>query len=845
MKTLPSLFPHFILVIGLFFVACQKTPEQPIVTQVAFPTPTYTNTPTSTDPPPTTPVATATLPPQPFHTPLPTATPTLLPTPIPAPPPTLLQTQIPLGLNWGLSGLGTRLLLTEQYPVMVYRSFYPRSGVYLANADTGEIILEIPANKRSIEYDAAGDTLYIILSDDDNPVVSVQAFALVNGGFLWDVSLEQPDLSEVVAFDDGLLLIEHHYGSGPNHTLTFLEASDGQVRWQIRPNRGCFIHHDDVQRLDDDLYVVCDEAIFRLDVTTGEELAFLATAPGFVHTFRVTTQAIYLKRAVWENEHFNGTTVEVEHYYVEARELDNYQVLWSVEVPADAHDFAIFAGDLVYRANNQVIRLNPVTGQTVWQTTILGEVPSNLLLQGQWLLVGSHVGYVHLLNVQTGEVAWEQDVWATIEPRFIYVAPIALLDDALILGVDYGFVSLGLTQESIWQEPTPAPTTVPAPIPTATPLPFFTPLAPGTWPTVPETTALWPSVILSFLNSDPDNIGQVEPLLTEWLESQGIRSSLPRLTVQRVDVNGDDLDELLLLIHGTYVDFWEGWALVIEQKVNGQYQLAWSRPAVMPNIVTVTDVNGDGWADFVFVDVSYGVSQAYGTVIPVAWDGQVYQNLAYEPIATTNIIPEQVRVEDTTGDGRLEIIIHGGTYGSAGAGPNRASTFTYTLSEQGYVLLSQEPDLPQLYYFFLVDANYRLVAGDYEGAIALYASSYSSWDAIFSDYDDDHQHAFAEFQLMLAYLLLGDEEMAARWANTGAYPDQLYSEVKLIFWDVYQESHDWTAAAEAARKRVRLAGVSRAQLTSWVGYANTALTLDDICPCADCLQGSLGSLYGP
>jgi hypothetical protein len=98
---------------------------------------------------------------------------------------------------------------------------------------------------------------------------------------------------------------------------------------------------------------------------------------------------------------------------------------------------------------------------------------------------------------------------------------------------------------------------------------------------------------------------------------------------------------------------------------------------------------------------------------------------------------------------------------------------------------------------------------------------------------------------MLAYLLLEDGESAAYWANSGNYSDQLYSEVKQIFWDIYQESNDWTAAAEAARRRVRLAGFERSQLVPWVGYANTPLDLEDILPCADCLQGSIGSNFGP
>jgi hypothetical protein len=290
------------------------------------------------------------------------------------------------------------------------------------------------------------------------------------------------------------------------------------------------------------------------------------------------------------------------------------------------------------------------------------------------------------------------------------------------------------------------------------------------------------------------------------------------------------------------IDFAAGWAMVIQQNQAGQFSLAWEQPATMPTLLTLLDLNNNSTVDFVFGDTSFGVSQSFVRLVPVGWDGQAFVDLSHDPIASTNVHLDEVKIEDVTGDGRLEIIMRGGTFGSLAAGPNRISTFTYTWSDVGYILLSQEPDLPQDYYFFLVDANRHFVAGDLETAVAIYENSFDSADAFL---DTPHQRAFAEFQLMLAYLLLGDEDSAALWANSGNYPDQLYSQVKQTFWELYQGNRDWTTAAEAARKQVRLAGYDKAQLVPWVGYANTPLSLEDILPCAECLQGSIGSQYGP
>jgi hypothetical protein len=375
-------------------------------------------------------------------------------------------------------------------------------------------------------------------------------------------------------------------------------------------------------------------------------------------------------------------------------------------------------------------------------------------------------------------------------------------------------------------------------------MPVYT-LPPGEGlPPAPDTAELWPAALLAFLNANPANVTRLAALLAEWFPNSPAPWIDSSFDIYSMELNGDGREELLVFIKSDYAGPPEGWVIVFQQEAAGQFTLAWSRPAALPELLVTSDLNGDGLLDFVYGDTFSGAHTATVWIVPVGWNGQVFIDFSLEPIASTNVYLDEVRIEDTTGDGRPEIIIHGGTYGSAGAGPNRASTFTYTWSEDGYVLLSQEPDLPQEYYFFLLKANERLVAGDWEAAVAIYVDSLFSENAIY-DGNVEHQRAFAEFQLMLAYLLLGDETTAATWATSGHYPNEFYSEVKQIFWESYQANHDWTTAAEAARRRVRLAGIDRIQLIPWVGYANSSLTLEQICPCVDCLQGSIGSQFGP
>jgi hypothetical protein len=136
-----------------------------------------------------------------------------------------------------------------------------------------------------------------------------------------------------------------------------------------------------------------------------------------------------------------------------------------------------------------------------------------------------------------------------------------------------------------------------------------------------------------------------------------------------------------------------------------------------------------------------------------------------------------------------------------------------------------------------LDANEKMLSGDYVGVISLLQDSLTSSAHIDRT---ETETACAEYQLMLANVLLGNDQAAARWAESGHYATQLYSQVKVEFWQEYQRNRGWTTAAEAARLRARLAGPERMQPwpVDWAGYPGY-ITLEQICPCPKCLQGPL------
>lgn len=716
------------------------------------------------------------------------------------------------------------------------------------NASRDEEAYHIVFDKDALDYRIFEDTIYIVARNLDGDHSSiVQARTATAGTLLWQTELFLGDVRIFDVSKTGLLIADHNWQA--NYTAFHLiNKANGQTMWYSRPQVDCITARNTLVFA---TYIQfdCDDFAIRLDASTGKFISQIdheEVPDDTIYFNPVVSNDKFLRiRSSWEPITADNPATQ-ENRYLEAINLTTDQVIWTQLVPADVWNFVIDDEVLIYGTHNQIIRLSIDTGHEIWRTTLETEERTGLLLLDDWLLVGSANGYLHLIDVRTGQLTWQQGIWASISPRPYYIDPRAWTSYSVIVFSDLGFLELAPEGLQEWKlvSTESTPTFIPPePTSTATPHPILTPPAANEQPPAPASLDQWPAFLMAFLNAHPGDNTAIDNLLSDWLAN---RESIGRAAtaVTRVqDFNRDGLPDMLIVID---IDnyFLPGWVLLAIQEANGSYYLAWVRPATTPQFVTVADLNNDGITDFIYNDTVYGASQSFVTILPVGWNGSGFVDLSSEPIASTNVLPQQIRIEDINGDGKLEIIIRGGTYGSAAAGPNRTSTYTYGWTDTGYVLLSQVPDLPQGYYFFLMDANTQFTAGNYAEAIQIYEDSLFSGDAIY-DFQADHQRAFAEFQLMLAYLLLGDETNAAAWATTGNYTDKLYGQVKQVFWDTYQATRDWTTAAEAARTRVRQAGYARAQLVSWVGYANVPLTLEEICPCTDCLQGTLGSPYYP
>lgn len=717
--------------------------------------------------------------------------------------------------------------------VLIINTFR-EDGVEIRDYISNQEILNLPNSP----YTVAGHVIFQAAEGNQND--SLTAYDLFTGDVLWERPLPPGEWEKPIPVGDAILFAsvntDPYDGAS---TIHFISQQTGEFLWENQVTGSCYSTTEAIET-EKTIIVSCYEAYFALDKTTGE-LVYQNQLPEYTYLYnlRAIDNQVFLRRNRHE-ENEDGYQVEVIYLQaVDAQDLEN--VVWQKQVDRDVFTFEVFEEDIIYRDGNRVVRLDGRTGDPVWETELITHSPGGLLFVDKWLFVGSRNGYLHLLDGMTGATVWEQDIWATLQPRPLSINPLVWTGKSLISYLDYEVVELGLHGETDWQIEQAESFSTPLPMPTQTPFPILPTLEPYTTLQQPENIEQWPAYVLAYLNSPGATPSALQQVLSDWLKDEPTAELNAATYVQEVDLNNDQLQDLIV-----YTDNWPGWFLTLIQTSPSQYEPAWVRTneANRFQLLAVIDLNNDGLTDFVYSEAIYGMTQSTVTIHPVGWQNGELESLSANPISSTNVWVEDIQVEDIDGDGFIDIVFQGGTYGSSAAGPNRPSTFMYSVRDGMYELVSQEPTLPQEYFFFLVEANQLLTAEKYEEAIDLYKNTMATEDAIYY-YNTPHQRAFAEFQIMLAYLLLNDEAAAAAYAENGRYQDQLYGEVKQIFWETYQGTRNWTEAAEAARTHVRLAGYQKAQLVEWVGYANTPLTLNDIVPCDVCLQGTIGSDMGP
>jgi outer membrane protein assembly factor BamB len=732
-----------------------------------------------------------------------------------------------------------------------------------------------------------GDALYLAAYAADNSdfTAAIRKYSLGSGKLLWETPLDSNERREGWAVDSrGVALAS-------TNTLYYLDADSGQLGWTKTTSK---CSGPEMYFAEQDLHVWCQGYLSRIDRATGAIQASVTVSQNSSYDgAQFVNGKIFDLRTDWNDQYRYGL---VEQRFLEARNAETYAILWSQpltttgtcqhaplqedvidacgsqlarfngttgqpiwQTTADSGEvlsstttgpWAFYQGDVIYAFGNQVTRFNGATGLAIWHIVLRSDALVSLTVSGHRLVVGTTTGYLHILNADTGQLTWEQDVWASAEPRNVYMRPIGLTDQTLIIAAQDQLLALGLDGATSWPVPTSEPAVFPTSTATSTPTPYpvFTPPPANVMPAPPADLQAWPAAIAAFLNAAPGNSARLPALLESWRKSgQDLKTSL-----RMADLDGDGQTAWIITLASGYS---EGWLSVIRQNQQG-YEVAWLDTSGLPGLdlaigsssnsgdFVIGDLNADGHNDLVYTMTWVGVCTLSMRVIPLSWNGMAFVSLDPAGLISLNDMTD-LKVVAQPNSGQKQIIITGGVSGcSYGLTQQYEKTITYSLHDGVYALDTTVPSLHRQYYFYLLDANQKLLDGDNAGVITLLKDSLTS---AAPTERTETEMAFAEYELMLANVRLGNDQAAAQWAESAHYPAELYSQIKIAFWHGYQKNHDWTMAAEVARLRARLAGPERMQPWPIDGFGFPGyITLEQIIPCPECVQGPLArwSMFG-
>lgn len=385
----------------------------------------------------------------------------------------------------------------------------------------------------------------------------------------------------------------------------------------------------------------------------------------------------------------------------------------------------------------------------------------------------------------------------------------------------------------------------------------WTPTRPAPFDAEKDTQAAWVreyiQTVTNLLNVDTaaDENARADAALAQlaaWMPADSsYEGPLPpnAWAVSR-DLNGDGEIEWLISVpardQGCWVPYCPAYLMIFTVREN-----LFSPAAILiedenvwdvsnPVLLMVDDINADGRLEVLVEQVSCGAHTCFTGIIIGQWDGQRWHSLAADPVMQAYT---DYTLVDHNGDGLLDIVMHGGMYGSVGAGLQRPRTQVFAWREGAYRLVEDTPDPDDHPYFKMLDANIALANEAWDTALDL-ALAVVNYPGIYQDDGWLTPDAwarivgYATLEAMFAYAQQGDVE-AMQQVYTGltarAYsaPNDPYPGAAGHALEVYEATGDPLAACIAAEEFI-VARAADATFFEWYGYGTERLTLDRICP---------------
>jgi len=393
--------------------------------------------------------------------------------------------------------------------------------------------------------------------------------------------------------------------------------------------------------------------------------------------------------------------------------------------------------------------------------------------------------------------------------------------------------------------------------PVTTPPAEWTPTRPAPFDVEEDTQTSWVreyiQTVTDLLNVDTGaeaekRIDATLAQLVAWMPADSTYEGVlpPNAWAVARDLNGDGETEWLISVpardQGCWATYCPAYVLIFEKRddlfvpaaILIQDENVWELSD--PKLLMVADINADGHLEVVIEQVSCGAHTCFTQIIIGQWNGRRWRSLAADPVMQAYTDYTMV---DHDGDGLLDIVMHGGMYGSVGAGLQRPRTQVFAWRDGAYRLVEDTPDPNEHPYFQMLDANTALANEDWDTALDL-ALAVVNYPGVYEDegWLTTESWArivgYATLEAMFIYAQQGDVE-AMRQVHAGlmlrsqSAPNNPYPDAVWRVQEVYEATGDPLAACIAAEEFI-VARAEDAAFFEWYGYGTERLTLDRICP---------------
>ena len=433
-------------------------------------------------------------------------------------------------------------------------------------------------------------------------------------------------------------------------------------------------------------------------------------------------------------------------------------------------------------------------------------------------------------------------------PRLLFLTGL-LIATALLTACGGGEETPSRTATSVAPGLTPTKAAAPAAMrtpPPATPTPLpptatQAPPSPVALPDLPGELSQYAATIARYLTATDAPAACPDVLLDAW--------AIPIPPAGRcatADTDADGEDELILALappEERRDSFEVPVTVAVLDRSDGTWGVAFRSPDVaegggipvsMPGdglgdvLMAVQDVNDVPGAEVVYLLESCGAHTCFTSVDVYGWTGAAYADLTDGEIS---ISFAEIALEDTDGDGDTEIILHGGSIGSWGAGPTRTRTEVYGWDGRQYVLAEVTDDPSEFLYHLVLDADEAFLSGDLGPVLKLYRRALE--DRSLAEWKENERaeiDAYLHFRIALTYMALGRPVEAAQSLDAAAdnYPGSLHGEMARAFRDAWLQAGDAVAGCLAADDYVQ-ANIEAFEEFWYFGYGNPELDPRRLC----------------